>query len=255
MRLSDLASRLGVPVEGDGSVEVRRASGLDEAGPGDLSFVRDAKYAAKVATTKASALILPPGIGAGSVPVLRSPAPDLHFLQAVMALHPRVRPPAGIHATAVIDPTARIGAGASVGPYVVVEADVSIGARAEIGPHVVIRRGVTIGDDAWVHARVVIREGCRIGHRVILQDGAVIGCDGFGFARRPDGTHQKIPQVGIVVIEDDVEIQANACVDRATLDVAAARHADACRVHDGWAHRDLARHRRPRPAACRRSRS
>lgn len=223
MRLSDLASRLGVPVEGDGSVEVRRASGLDEAGPGDLSFVRDAKYAAKVATTKASALILPPGIGAGSVPVLRSPAPDLHFLQAVMALHPRVRPPAGIHATAVIDPTARIGAGASVGPYVVVEADVSIGARAEIGPHVVIRRGVTIGDDAWVHARVVIREGCRIGHRVILQDGAVIGCDGFGFARRPDGTHQKIPQVGIVVIEDDVEIQANACVDRATLDVTYVR--------------------------------
>ena len=216
MKLSEIAARLGLPVEGDGSVEIRRVAGLDEAGPGDLTFLGSPKYAAKAAATKAVAIILGPGATA-AIPVVRAPDAYLAFARAVEIVHPRPRPAPGIHTTAVVAASARIAPGAYIGPYVVIEDDVVIGKNAQIHAHVVIHRGVRIGDDVVLHARVSVREGCVLGHRVVLQDGAVIGADGFGFTKRPDGTHEKVPQVGIVVLEDDVEIQANACVDRATL--------------------------------------
>jgi UDP-3-O-[3-hydroxymyristoyl] glucosamine N-acyltransferase len=217
VKVSELARQLGLPVEGDGDVEVLRAAPIDGAGPGDLSFVYEPLWATKAAATKASALVLAPGIVATHVPVIRAPEARLAFFQAVGILHPRVRPPAGIHPTAVVSPTAKIGAGTSIGALVFIGDGVEIGTGCEIQPHVVIHRDARLGDDCLIHSRVSIREGCRLGSRVIIQDGAVIGGDGFGFAKRPDGRQHKIPHNGIVVIEDDVEIQANTCIDRATL--------------------------------------
>lgn len=229
MRLLDLATRLGVPVDGDGELEVVRAAALETAGPGDLSFVRDVRHARKGAATQAAALVLPVGLAwppavddpppPRPVALLRTPRVDLVFARAVALLHPRPRPAEGVHPTACVAATARLGPGASVGPYAVIEDDVVVGARAEVGAHVILHRGVVIGDDAVLHSRVTIREGSRLGHRVIVQNGAVIGADGFGYARGEDGGHVKIPQVGIVEIGDDVEIQANSCVDRAALGV------------------------------------
>ena len=219
MKLSEIAAHLGLPVEGDAAVEIRRLSSLEEAGPGDLTFLANPKYAGKALATKASAIILGPGAPAVAIPVIRAPDPYLAFARSLGLVHPRPRPAPGVHPTAVVAPSARVGPGASIGPFVVVEEDVRIGRNTEIGPHAVIRRGARIGDDVLLHSRVVVREGCRLGDRVVVQDGAVIGADGFGFTKRPDGTHEKILQVGVVVVEDDVEIQANSCVDRATLGV------------------------------------
>ena len=218
MRLADLAARLALPLEGEGSIEIVKGASLESAGRGDITFLGHPKHAAKAASTKASAIVLPPGAPAGTAAVLRAPDPYLAFAAALEILQPAHRPAApGIHPTAVVAKGARIGPGAAVGAFVVVEDDVEVGRNACLGPHVVLHRGVRVGDDVVIHSHSVVREGCRLGHRVILQNGVVIGADGFGFAKRPDGTHKKIPQVGIVVVEDDVEIQAGSCVDRATL--------------------------------------
>jgi UDP-3-O-[3-hydroxymyristoyl] glucosamine N-acyltransferase len=220
MRIADLAQRLGIAVEGDGSVEVRKGASLDRAGPGDLAFLADRKLQAKAQATKASAIVLGPGAsGPAGVPVLRAPDAVLAFAKAIEILQPVPRPAGtGVHPTAVVSKSARIGPGASVGAYVVVEDDVVVGKNACLGPHVVLHRGAVLGDDVVLHSHVVVREGCRLGSRVLVQNHAVIGSDGFGFTRRPDGTHQKVPQVGTVVVEDDVEIQAGTCVDRGTLE-------------------------------------
>ena len=219
MRLSDLASRLSLPVEGDGSVEIRRIASLERAGPGDLTFLGDRKQQAAALATKASAIILGPGAQGPAIPIVRAPDAYLAFAQALEALYPAERPAEpGVHPTAIVHPTARIGPGAAIGPYVVIGPDVRIGKNVCLAPHVVIHRGVTLGDDVTLHSHAVVREGCRVGSRVLFQNHAVVGADGFGFTRRPDGTHQKIPQVGTVVIEDDVEIQAGTTVDRGTLE-------------------------------------
>jgi len=214
--LSDLARRLGCAVRGDGAVEVRRVRGIEEAGPGDLTFVANPKYAPRLQTTRAAAVILSADLET-PLPSLLSENPYLSFARAVELLHPQPRPVPGVHPRAWVDETAVLGEGSFVGAYAVVGARVRIGARAVLHPHVVVYDDAAVGEDAVLHSGVQLREGCRLGRRVVVQNGAVIGADGFGFAKDGAGRYQKIPQVGIVVVEDDVEIGALTAIDRSAL--------------------------------------
>jgi UDP-3-O-[3-hydroxymyristoyl] glucosamine N-acyltransferase len=214
--LRDLAARLGCEVRGDGGVEVRRVAGIDDAGPGDLTFVSNPRYASHLATTRASAAILSPDV-VTPLPSLLSPNPYLAFARAVSLLHPRPAPVPGVHPSATLDPTALLGEDVHVGAMAVIGAGVRVGARTVLHPHVVLYPGVEVGHDCLLHSGVQVREGSRIGNRVVVQNGAVIGSDGFGFAKDEQGRYQKIPQIGIVVVEDDVEIGALTAVDRAAL--------------------------------------
>jgi UDP-3-O-[3-hydroxymyristoyl] glucosamine N-acyltransferase len=214
MNLRDLAERLQCRVDGDGDVEISRVAGIEDAGPGEITFLANPRYAALARTTRASAIILADGAPAAPCPMLRSSNPYLAFARAIGILAGTARPAAGIHPMTSIAPDARIAEGASIGPFVSIGPGAQVGARVVIGPNVTIGDGASIGDDCWLHAGVSIREHVTVGCRVILQDGAVIGSDGFGFARREDGSYEKIPQPGIVVIEDDVEIGANTTIDR-----------------------------------------
>ncbi len=214
MTLSELAERLHCRLEGDGSVNVYRVAGIEDAGPGDLTFLANPKYAAKLPATSASAVIVDDSVGTAPCPMLRTARPYLALADAVALLTPPARLVTGISPLAAIDSTAELGPDVAVGPFVSVGARARIGARTVVASHVAIGEGVLIGCDCVIHAHVSIREAVVIGDRVVLQDGAVIGSDGFGFARRPDGSHQKIPQVGGVVIEDDVEIGAHSAIDR-----------------------------------------
>ncbi|MEP6784061.1 MAG: UDP-3-O-(3-hydroxymyristoyl)glucosamine N-acyltransferase [Acidobacteriota bacterium] len=214
MTLAELARRLECPVEGDAAIEIRRVAKIEDAGPGDLTFLANPKYASKLATTKASAIIMNGDAVEAPCAIIRSKSPYLTFARAAQALAPDQRPSAGIHPLASVDPAASVDPSATIGPYAVIGAGASIGPRTIVHPHVVIGDGTTIGADGIVHAHVSIRERCTIGDRVIIQNGAVIGSDGFGFAQRADGTHEKIPQTAPVVIEDDVEIGANTTIDR-----------------------------------------
>jgi UDP-3-O-[3-hydroxymyristoyl] glucosamine N-acyltransferase len=212
--LGDLAAALGCPLEGDAGIDVVRVAGLDRAGPGDLSFLANRRYARALATTRASGVIAAPDVTDAPCAVIRSEEPYVTYALAATMLAPPSRPPAGVHPTASVDRSAQVDPTASVGPFVVVSADARVGADVVLHAHVVIGEGAEIGAGSVVHAHVSIRERCRLGARVIVQDGAVIGSDGFGFATRRDGTHVKIPQVGPVVIEDDVEIGAGTTIDR-----------------------------------------
>ena len=214
MTLDELARRLGCQLEGDGTLEVTRVAGLEDAGPGDITFLANAKYAAKLSATRASALIADASVAAAPCAILRTDQVYLAFARAVGELTPPARPAAGISPLAVIDATADLGPDVSIAPFVTVGPRARVGARSILEPQVVIGPGAAVGDDCHLHAHAVVREGVTVGQRVIVQSGAVLGSDGFGFAHRPDGTHEKIPQVGRVVIEDDVEIGANATVDR-----------------------------------------
>lgn len=217
MRLRELAEKLGLELHGDGDVELRGAGPLDGAGPSDLAFVRSEVWAKLLGTTRAAAVIVPPGVAPGGLPALVSPNPGLDFARAVALLLPPLRPAAGIHTSASVDPTAEVDPTASVGPLC------SVGAGAHIGPRSVLHAGVhvypevRIGADCTIHAGCVVRERSELGDRVSLQPGVSLGGDGFGYAIDASGRPQKIPQVGRVVVEDDVEIGANTTVDRATL--------------------------------------
>jgi UDP-3-O-[3-hydroxymyristoyl] glucosamine N-acyltransferase len=212
--LRELAERLGAVLEGDGAIEVTRVAGIDAAGPGDVTFLANPKYAAALATTRASAVILDPAAPPAPCAALRLANPYLAFARAAQAFAPSRAVPPGVHPSAVVAADAVLEPGVAVGPLAVIGARARIGARTQVRPQVVIGDDVTIGPDCLIHARVSIREACRLGARVVIQDGAVIGADGFGFAHHADGTHEKIPQTGPVVIEDDVEIGANTTVDR-----------------------------------------
>lgn len=217
MRLSDIAAHLGCALEGDGRVEIHRVAALDRAGPGDLTFLANAKYRAQLASTRASAVIVGEAEQIeGSVPfaILRTRDPYVALANALRLFVEPARPPSGIDSLAAIASTATIDAEPAIGPFVAVGARAAIGARALIFPNVTIGAGVVIGDDCVIHSGVSIRDHVQIGHRVTILDGAVIGSDGFGFAKRSDGTHLKIPQHAAVVIEDDVEIGANTTIDR-----------------------------------------
>jgi UDP-3-O-[3-hydroxymyristoyl] glucosamine N-acyltransferase len=214
MTLTELAARLGCRLDGDGAIEVRRVASLDEAGPGDLTFLANTKYAGQLASTRASAVIADERVTSAPCAMLHCANPYLTLSDAIAILTPPVRPPAGINPHAVVDPAAKLGPDVSVGPFVSIGARAIVGARSILYPHVVVGPDAVVGADCVVHAHASIREAVRLGDRVVVQDAAVIGSDGFGFARRADGSHQKIPQVGSVVIEDDVEIGAQTAIDR-----------------------------------------
>jgi UDP-3-O-[3-hydroxymyristoyl] glucosamine N-acyltransferase len=224
MRLEEIAKELGCRLEGDGTVEIAGVAGIDRAGRGQLTFVSNPHYARAAQSTLASAVILGDGLqvsrdpGLPALAVLRSTNPYLDFARALELFYPPHRYEPGIHATAVVSPDARIGSGTYIGPHCFVDDGVVIGKNAVLHSLVSIYRNVQIGDDFFAHSHVAVREGCRIGNRVLLQNGVVIGADGFGFAKQADGKWHKILQTGITVLGDDVEIQANSCVDRATVD-------------------------------------
>ena len=217
MTLVELAERLQCRLEGDGSIEVTRVARLEDAAAGDVTFLANPRYASRLATTRASAVIADDSVTDAPCAVLRTPEPYLAFAEAMVVLNPPepVRP--GVSPLASVDPAAELGPDVAIGPFAAIGPGARIGARTAIFPHVVVGAGAVVGADCIIHAHASIREGVVVGSRVVLQDAAVIGSDGFGFARRPDGSHQKIPQIGGVVIEDDVEIGAHTAVDRPAL--------------------------------------
>lgn len=216
MKLSEIAARLGARLEGE-NTEIDAVAGIEEAGPGQLTFVANPRYAAAARSTRASAVIVTGEFPPLSIPTLRCANPYLAFARALEMFYQPPQYPVGVHPTAVLHASARIGAGASIGAYVVVDQEVEIGDGCVLLPHVVIYRGARIGRHFFAHAHAVVREYCRLGDNVVLQNGAVIGSDGFGFAQDAEGSWRKIVQSGPAVLEDDVEVQANACVDRASV--------------------------------------
>jgi UDP-3-O-[3-hydroxymyristoyl] glucosamine N-acyltransferase len=214
MKLGDLAARLGCALDGDAAIDIVRVATLEDAGPGDLTFLANPKYASALSSTRASAAIVAAEISAAPCALLRTTNPYLAFARAISLLNPSVPPPPGRHSTALVADTAVVAADVFIGPYVVIGDGAEIGPRSILHSHVVIGPGARLGPDCVLHARVSIRERVEIGARCVFQDGAVVGSDGFGFAHRDDGTHEKIPQLATVVIEDDVEIGANTTIDR-----------------------------------------
>lgn len=217
MRLQDLAQRLGCEVIGDGGVEITGVAGVESAGPGQLTFLANPKYAPKVKHTRAAGVIASEPIPGLEIACLVSKNPYLDFARALELFYQPPRPALGIHPLAFIAPSAALGPNCSVGPFAVVGERVQLGANAVLHPHAVIYEGAEIGDDFLAHSHAVVREFCRIGNRVTLQNGVVVGGDGFGFAKQADGTHYKIVQSGVTVVEDDVEIQTLTSIDRATV--------------------------------------
>ncbi len=216
-RVDELAKQVGGDLVGNGSVEITGVASLADAGPTDVSFVASAKYADALAHTRAGAILSVDNVPELAIPQILVSDPFLSINRLVDLFNPpdQLRPPPGIDPQAKISGSAEIGAGVSIGPFVCIGAEASIGARTVLHPGVYVGEGVRLGVDVTVWPNVVIREGTSIGSRVIIHPGAVIGADGFGFARR-NGHFFKIRHVGTVVMEDDVEIGANATIDRAT---------------------------------------
>jgi len=215
MLLSEIAARLGCTVAGNSDPEIHSLSGMEQASAGQLTFLANPKYAHKVKNSAASAIIA--AQESAFLPTLISSNPYLDFARALELFYQPPRMPAGVSPLAYVSASAEIGEGASIAPFCYVGDGVKIGANATLHAHVVIYAGAQIGDDFLAHSHSVVREFCRIGNRVTLQNNAVVGGDGFGFAKRADGTHHKIVQSGITVVEDDVEIQSLTNIDRATM--------------------------------------
>ena len=216
MKLSQIASAIEARLQGE-DVHITGVAGIEQAGRGQLTFVANPRYAAAAKTTQASAVIVAEGFPSLALPTLRSANPYLAFARALELFYRPPRYTPGIHSTAMIHDSARIGPHAHIGAYVVIDEDVEIGAGCVLLPHVVIYRGAHIGNNFFAHAHAVVREYCRLGDNVVLQNGAVIGGDGFGFAKDDQGRWHKIVQSGRAVLEDNVEVQVNACVDRASV--------------------------------------
>jgi UDP-3-O-[3-hydroxymyristoyl] glucosamine N-acyltransferase len=214
LKLREIADRLGCRLEGDGAIEIVRITGIEDARAGDLTFFTNRKYAAHLKRTAASAVIAGDEVNGSPCAVLRTSHPYLAFARAVALFADDRRPAPGVHRLADVAPGASVDPTASVGAFVVVGDAAHVGARTILHPHATVAAGARVGADCVIHSHVSVRERVQIGDRVVIQDGAVVGSDGFGFARMPDGTHHKIPQVGGVTIEDDVEIGANAAIDR-----------------------------------------
>jgi len=217
MLLRELAEALGCTLEGDGAVEIRGIRGVREAEPGDLTFVANPRYLETLRSSRAAAVLLTPEAPPPPMAALRTPNPYLAFARALTLFHPRPPEPPGVDPTAVLEDGVQVAAGARIGALCFLGAGSVIGEGSLLAPQVFVGRGVRMGRDCLVHARVVLADGCWLGDRVAVQSGAVIGGDGFGYARDRQGRYHKIPQVGRVVLEDDVEVGANATIDRATL--------------------------------------
>jgi len=219
MKLFDLATQTGAECAiTDGEIEINGAAGLDEAQSGDVTFLSNPKYTNKVASTRASAIFVSENleIARDDIAILRAKDPYLAFTRALVLFHPRPSFEAGIDPAAVIDLSAHTGEGTFIGARSVIGANVKIGDRVLIHPNVTVYEGASIDDDCEIHSGVAIRAHTVIGKRVIIHNNAVLGSDGFGFAKDEDKRWLKIPQVGKVVIEDDVEIGANTTIDRAS---------------------------------------
>lgn len=217
MKLAELARHLGATLAGDPAQNITGVATIESASPGTLTFVANPKYAALARTTRASAVLVEPDFPDIPSATLRIENPYLAFARAIELFYqPPVYAP-GIHPTAVIAPTATIGANAHIGPYVVVSDNVVLGDNAVLLSHVVLYPNVRAGNNLFAHAHAVVREYCQLGDDVVLQNGAIIGADGFGFAKQSDGSWYKILQSGPAILEDAVEVQANACIDRASL--------------------------------------
>jgi UDP-3-O-[3-hydroxymyristoyl] glucosamine N-acyltransferase len=218
MKLLQVAKHVNGQVEGDPELEISGVAIIESAGPGDITFFNNSRYRPHLAKTRATAIILadPEDLPAGRSGIIAS-HPYLAFAHALELFHSRVSSPKGIHPSAVIDPEAKIGDRVTIGPFSVIDSGVVIGDDVTILSHCHIYPDAVLGNGVLIHSHSVVRERCRLGNGVILQNGAVIGSDGFGYARRPDTTWHKILQTGTVVIEDQVEIGSGATIDRATL--------------------------------------
>lgn len=215
MKLKVLAERIGASLTGPGEEEVTAAAPLHEAGPGQVSFA-DAEHLKDLSATRAAAVIVPQETPDQDLPLLRAKNPRLAFARALEALYERPEQPKVISDRAVIGRGTMIGRDPSIHPCAVVGENVRLGERVTLYPGVYVGDGSVIGDDSVIHPNVSIGRGITIGSRVIIHSGSVIGSDGFGFVTEA-GRHHKIPQVGGVIIEDDVEIGGNCSIDRATL--------------------------------------
>ena len=214
MQLRELAERLGCRLEGDGALEINRVTSLEDAGEGDVAFFANPRYAPALRRTRASAVIIGDRGPAAPCAMLRTTNPYLAFANALSLFVNAAHPAPGIDELSAVAADATLGRDVSIGPFSSVGRGARVGDRTVIYPNVCIGDGAIVGDDCVIHSHVAVRERVIIGNRVILQNGAVIGADGYGFVKRQDGTHQKIPQAAIVVLEDDVEIGANTAIDR-----------------------------------------
>jgi UDP-3-O-[3-hydroxymyristoyl] glucosamine N-acyltransferase len=217
MKLANLAQHLGATLQGDPATLITGVASIETAGPGDLTFVANPKYASLARTTRAGAVLVEPDFAEISASTLRITNPYLAFAQAIELFYQSPAYPPGIHPTAVISPSAKIGSNPHIGAYVVIGDNVTLGDNAVLLPHAVIYDHVRAGNNLLLHSHAVVREHCQLGDNVVLQNGAIVGADGFGFARQSDGRWYKILQSGPAVLEDNVELQANACVDRASI--------------------------------------
>ncbi|MGA7857190.1 MAG: UDP-3-O-(3-hydroxymyristoyl)glucosamine N-acyltransferase [Terracidiphilus sp.] len=217
MKLGELATRLGAELRGDANVEITGVKGIEEAGPTEITFVANPRYTVLARQTQAAAVLVEPEFQEITAATLRIKNPYHAFSRALGMFYQPPVYPSGIHPTAVIDPTAQIGDAAHIGAYVVVGPGVKLGSHATLLPHVVLYPGVTAGDHLFAHAHAVVREGCILGDHVTLENGAIVGADGFGFSKNDAGEWEKIPQSGPVRLGDRVDVQANACIDRATV--------------------------------------
>jgi UDP-3-O-[3-hydroxymyristoyl] glucosamine N-acyltransferase len=223
MRLAELANTLSCRLEGSPEMEIQGVAGIEQATPGQITFLANKRYIPLLKTTQASAVLIEEGAPLDRAPnlpplaALRTANPYLAFAHALELFYQPPRYVPGVHPTAVIARTARVPEGAHVGPYCFIDEQTELGQRAILHSFVTIYQGAKIGDDFFAHAHAVVREHCRIGNRVILQNGAIIGGDGLGYAKQKDGSWYKMVQSGPAVLEDDVEVQSNSCIDRATV--------------------------------------
>ena len=223
MKLAEVAQRLGCRLEGAPDTEIHGVAGIEHAEPGQITFLANRRYFPLLHSTRASAVLVEDGIkmaryeGYPPLAALRTANPYLAFAHAIELFYQPPRYAPGVHPTAIVAKTARLGEGAHIGPYCFIDENVAIGRNSVLHSFVTIYQGAKIGDNFFAHAHAVVREFCQLGDRVILQNGAIIGGDGLGFAKQKDGSWYKMQQSGPAVLEDDVEVQANACVDRATV--------------------------------------
>ncbi len=223
MTVSEIAAWLNGEVVGNGTIEISRVAKIEEAGPNDLTFLANPKYEKHLTLTKASAILVSRKFDQGKLAgrgltLVRVDDPYLSFLKVVKRLMPALDAfPTGVHPTAVVSPTAKIGNNVDLGAFVVLGDGAIIGDGTRIADGCVVGKQAEIGKACQLYPNVTLYHQCRVGNRVTIHAGTVIGSDGFGFAPKPDGTYEKIPQLGIVVIGDDVEIGSNCSIDRATV--------------------------------------
>lgn len=218
MHIQELARRLNAQVESALDLEITGVATIEEADAADVTFLANFKYIPKLTACRAGAILVANDFcSAVPIPVLRVNNPYLAFAEAIAIFYPQPSLAAGIHPTAVLGEGVVIGQNVKIGAYAVIGDQVELGNDVTIYPHCVIYDRAVIGTGSILHSQVVIREQVRLGERVIVQNGAVIGGDGYGFVPLPDGTFHKILQAGTVILEDDVEVQANTSIDRATI--------------------------------------